>query len=108
MNNAIVVVVVVVASIKKKKLQIGAANYSQNWLPNCWQKQTSYYYRFAAMGLFSVKLNKPIGASHGRHIAASRPFSPPPRRSQLFFFFWGWVLDCSWVDQCNAAFAISM
>jgi hypothetical protein len=30
--------------------------------------------------LLSVKLNKPIGASHGRHIA-SRPFSPPPRRS---------------------------
>jgi len=30
MNNAILVVVLVVASIQNKKLQIGAANYSQN------------------------------------------------------------------------------
>ncbi len=111
MNNAIlavVVVVVVVASIKKKKLQIGAANYSQNWLPNCWQNKpviTAVLQRWVCSqsnwtnpsALLMVVTSPPHAHFLLRHAAPN-----------FFFFFWGWVLDCSWLDQCNAAFAISM
>jgi hypothetical protein len=92
MNNAIlavVVVVVVVASIKKKKLQIGAANYSQNWLPNLLTKTNQLLLPFCRDGFVLSQTEQThrrfSWSSHRRLTPIFSSATPLP----TFFFFWG-------------------
>jgi hypothetical protein len=95
---------------KKKKLQIGAANYSQNWLPNCWQKKPLIITTVLQRWVSSLSQTE---QTHRRFSWSSHRLTPifssaTPLLTFFFFFgfcvFWGLVLDCSWMDQCNAAF----